>query len=64
MPTELSTRELEVAGLVARGYRNAQIAAELEIEVVTVKNHLQRVFKKLSISSRTQLMLWILGRAA
>lgn len=55
----LSAREIEVAALVARGYRNRDIAVELEIETVTVKNHLQRIFKKLKVANRTQLALFV-----
>lgn len=64
MTTALSARELEVSRLVARGYRNAQIAAELGVAEVTIKNHLQRIFRKLGIGSRTQLLIWLLKGAA
>lgn len=61
-PIELLTpRELEIARLVTLGWRNAAIAAELGIQTVTVKNHLARVYRKLSIESRMQVMLWVLG---
>lgn len=62
--TALSPRELEVAQLVARGWRNAQIAGELDIQLVTVKNHIAKIFKKLNVVNRTQLALFVYETAA
>ena len=56
----LTPRELEVARLVTLGRRNRDIAAELGIQTVTVKNHLQRIMRKLDMASRMQVMLWVL----
>lgn len=61
-PIELLTpRELEIARLVTLGHRNAAIAAELGIQTVTVKNHLQRIMRKLDMASRMQVMLWVIS---
>jgi transcriptional regulator EpsA len=50
----LSTREQEILDLICRGETNSNIAAALEISPFTVKNHLQRIFKKIGVSNRTQ----------
>jgi LuxR family maltose regulon positive regulatory protein len=52
----LSDRELEVLRLIAEGLANAQIAAQLYIEVGTVKRHVNHIFGKLGVASRTQAL--------
>lgn len=52
----LSDREWEVVSLVGQGYRNKEIADKLCISEPTVKTHLQRIFHKLDIQSRPQLI--------
>jgi DNA-binding NarL/FixJ family response regulator len=49
----LTERELEVLGLVAAGKSNRAIAATLVISEHTVARHLQNIFRKLGVSSRT-----------
>jgi DNA-binding NarL/FixJ family response regulator len=51
----LTTREKQVARLAARGLSNAEIGAELGIRARTVDAHLQSIYGKLQIRSRTQL---------
>jgi DNA-binding CsgD family transcriptional regulator len=57
----LSERELEVAGLVARGLSNKAIAAELHISTRTAQNHVQHILTKLGVSNRTQVASWFTG---
>ncbi len=52
-PAGLSVRELEVLRLVAAGSSNRQIAGVLVISERTVARHLQNIFAKLGVSSRT-----------
>jgi DNA-binding NarL/FixJ family response regulator len=47
--SELTSREAEVLQLIAEGYSNKQIAAELAISIKTVEKHRQQVMNKLSI---------------
>ncbi len=49
---DLTEREIEVLALVAQGYGNKQIAAELYISTNTVKRHLKSIFSKLDVTSR------------
>jgi transcriptional regulator EpsA len=51
---DLSTRELEVLESMCRGRTNLEIAAALEISPFTVKNHVQRIFRKIGVTNRTQ----------
>jgi DNA-binding CsgD family transcriptional regulator len=52
----LSPREAEVAELVLRGYANPVIASTLGIAPATAKRHLTRIFDKIGVDSRTQLV--------
>ncbi len=53
----LTTREAQVAKLVADGYSNQEIGNRLQISEQTVKNHLQSVFRKLALANRVELAL-------
>ncbi len=61
---ELSRRELVVARQVAAGLTNRAITEQLFISERTVESHLSHIFTKLSISSRTQLIVWLTSCAA
>jgi LuxR family maltose regulon positive regulatory protein len=50
----LSARELEVLGLIADGLSNREIAQKLFIAVGTVKRHINNIYGKLDVHSRTQ----------
>ena len=49
----LSSREIEVLNLVAKGASNKEIAGQLFITEATVKSHLLRIFGKLGVADRT-----------
>ena len=55
---EMTPREREVLGLLARGRANKQIARELGISEKTVKAHLTRVFESIGVTDRTAAALW------
>src|SRR5215217_4159750 len=52
-PAGLSPREVEVLGLVAEGLTNAQVAQRLFLSPRTVQRHLNSIYHKLGVSSRT-----------
>jgi DNA-binding CsgD family transcriptional regulator len=54
--SRLTPRELEIAELVAQGLTNAEIGARLWITQNSVKQALKRMFRKLEISARTELV--------
>ncbi|QES58700.1 DNA-binding response regulator [Streptomyces venezuelae] len=58
----LSEREREVLQLVRKGLTNAHIGRRLFISEATVKTHLLRAFKKLSVSDRTAAVITALER--
>ena len=51
---KLTKRELEVLKLLAFGMYNKDVAERLEISEPTVKNHVSNIFKKISVTDRTQ----------
>ncbi len=53
----LTPKEKEVLALVAKGASNQEIAEQLFVQDVTVKTHLNSIFKKLKVSNRTQAVL-------
>jgi DNA-binding CsgD family transcriptional regulator/predicted nucleic acid-binding protein len=60
-PGGLSDRETEVAGLVAGGLPNREIAERLFISERTVESHIAHIRTKLGVTSRTQLVRWALA---
>ena len=50
----LTPREIEILDAVSRGRTNAQIAADLEVTVHTIKFHLGSVYRKLEAANRTE----------
>ena len=57
----LTPREEQVVALVAEGLGNRQIARELNLSEHTIKKYLFRIFEKLGISSRVELVLYALN---
>jgi non-specific serine/threonine protein kinase len=55
----LTSRENEIAALVARGLSNRAIADRLVISKRTVDAHIEHIFGKLGVSSRVQLVNWL-----
>ncbi|HEY3342407.1 MAG TPA: response regulator transcription factor, partial [Anaerolineae bacterium] len=55
--SSLTVRELEVLRLIARGLQNKQIATQLGISLRTVEGHLNNIFGKLGVTSRTEAIL-------
>jgi transcriptional regulator EpsA len=53
-PPVLSEREVSILQLVQHGKNNVEIAAELTISPLTVKNHVQRILRKLGANNRAQ----------
>jgi DNA-binding CsgD family transcriptional regulator len=58
---QLTARELDVLELVLSGAGNKAIASELMLGLPTVKSHLQHVFRKTSVVTRTELVTRIVG---
>ena len=59
----LSVRELDVVRCVAEGLTNREIAQRLKLTEHTVKNYLFRIFDKLGVSSRVEVVLYALGNS-
>jgi len=58
----LSTREREIVGLIAQGYKNKEMAEKMFISEQTVKNHLHNIFDKLGVSDRLELALYAIHK--
>lgn len=57
----LTPREEEILGLLARGFVTKEIAGELGISYFTVQTHLKKIYEKLHVRSRTEAVLKYLG---
>jgi DNA-binding CsgD family transcriptional regulator len=57
----ISPRELQIAQLVARGATNQAIANALDISTWTVSTHLRRIFAKLGVGTRAEMVAQLFG---
>ena len=60
--SQLSTRELDVLRLVAKGLSNKEIGSELRVAEGTVKVHVKSILSKLGVSDRTQAIVTAVKR--
>lgn len=58
LPSGLTRREAEVLVLLARGHSNGDIARELTVSRRTVSSHLEHIYTKLGVSTRTEAALY------
>ena len=54
----LTRREQDVTALVARGLTNRQVAQQLLVTPRTIETHLEHIFAKLGVQTRTELVAW------
>jgi DNA-binding CsgD family transcriptional regulator len=56
--TDLTSREIEVLHMIAKGATNNEISDHLAISPHTVKSHVVHIFNKLGVNDRTQAAVW------
>lgn len=59
LPKDLTARELEICGLLTKGYSNTELAKELFLAEGTVKNYMMSLYDKFDIHDRTALVLFL-----
>ena len=59
---QLTTRELEILRLLAKGHLYKEIAEKLAISMSTVRTHISAVYEKLHVHSRTEAAMKLAGR--
>ncbi len=57
MKKDFTQRELDIINLLAKGYKNKEIASNLYISISTVKTHLESISLKLGVSGRMLVAL-------
>jgi len=60
-PALITSRETEILQLVARGMTNGEIATQLVISRATVRTHLEHIYDKLDVHTRTAAVAWLNG---
>jgi DNA-binding NarL/FixJ family response regulator len=55
--SDLSTKENEIVQAICCGKTNKEIVEDLNISINTLKTHLQHIYKKLNIHSKTELVI-------
>jgi len=58
----LTKREHEILSLLAKGFLYKEIADQLKISINTVRVHIQKVYEKLHVHSRSQAIMWFLNK--
>jgi DNA-binding NarL/FixJ family response regulator len=58
----LSFREKQIVGLVSQAKLNKEIAHELHLAEGTIKEYLNRIFRKLGMTNRTELAIWAVSQ--
>jgi len=58
----LTKREQEILSLLAKGFLYKEIADQLKISINTVRVHIQKVYEKLHVHSRSQAIMWFLNK--
>jgi DNA-binding NarL/FixJ family response regulator len=58
----LTTRELQIVSLIARGATNREIGQQLFLAENTVKNHIKNILAKLQVENRAQAVAWAMGQ--
>src|SRR3954452_7887121 len=58
----LTAREEELLSLVAQDMTNKEIGKELGIVVPTVEKHIENIYRKIGVKSRTSAAIWLLKR--
>lgn len=53
----LSKREIDVLDYIKRGYKNPEIAAQLNLSPKTIENHVRNILLKLGVKNRTQAVV-------
>jgi DNA-binding NarL/FixJ family response regulator len=61
LPDGLTPREVEVLGLIAEGFTNAEIAERLVVSAATVKTHVNHIFAKTGARDRAQAVVYAYG---
>ena len=59
-PADLTARECEIAGLIASGKTNGEIADELVLSKRTIEKHIAHILVKLGAGNRAQVVRWAL----
>ena len=57
---DLSAREIAVLEMIATGLTNAEAAQRLGVSIHAIKFHLASIYRKLSLSNRTEAAVWLL----
>jgi len=60
---ELTPREVQIAEMVCRGFRNDRIARNLKIRPGTVKTHIRNIYRKVKVKSKIAMLLCFVNEA-